>query len=164
MLMRSYILAAALFGLLLMSPGTSYATPPCIGSGCTLTINDGGTAGTGITAPTGANGVTGWLSGIFSQTAPLSTTPTVSSVTAVTTSTAQTVIAAGKKNFWRISNNSTSGDLSCTDDGSTPTATHWTIRIFATTMYETFRPGFVTPFAVQCIGITVTVPLVGMQI
>lgn len=165
--MRSFLMKLVFLVAVALAPLSASATAPCVGTGCVA-----GTAGTGITPPAGATGAFGWLSGIYSQlqtlvtqTAALSGMPTISSVTSVNSTTAATVITAGSKNFWRVTNANTTGDLACTDDGSTPTATHWTIRIFATVMYEAMRPGFVSSAAVQCIGISpgVTVNLVGGQ-
>jgi hypothetical protein len=94
---------------------------------------------------------------------PLSTAPTISGVTSVTSSAASTAFTAATRNFLRLASNNPSGgsDLGCTDDGSTPTASHWDIRVFATTFYEAMRPGFVSNQAIQCNGITGTVAFVG---
>ena len=52
--------------VLAVTPSTACAPPtqPVSGS---VTSNDGGAAGTGISPPAGASGVTGWLSGIYQK-------------------------------------------------------------------------------------------------
>jgi hypothetical protein len=103
------------------------------------------------------------LANVDSQTKALSTAPTISGTTSVLSSAASTVFTAATRNFLRLTNTNaaTGSDLGCTDDGSTPTATHWNIRVFASTFYEAMRPGFVSNQAIQCIGITGTVAFVG---
>jgi hypothetical protein len=105
----------------------------------------------------------GDLANLDSQTKALSVTPATSGVTSVSSASVSTVIAAGVKNFWSIANNNVAGgsDLVCTDDGSTPSATHWRIRVYAAGFYEAMRPGFVSALAVQCIGYSATVPILG---
>jgi hypothetical protein len=105
----------------------------------------------------------GDLGNTDSQTKALSVAPTISGVTSVTSSAVSTVFPAATRNFLRLSNNNaaTGSDLGCTDDGSTPTANHWNIRVFATTFYEAMRQGYVSNQGIQCIGITGTVAFVG---
>lgn len=114
---------------------------------------------------TGANdtSATALLGTINTQTQALSSTPSISSTTSITSGAAISVFAGASRNFIRLSNNNTAtgSDLGCTDDGSTPTATHWNIRVFPTTFYEAMRPGFISALAIQCIGISGTVSFVG---
>lgn len=92
-------------------------------------------------------------------------TPTASGVTSVTSGSASTVFSATSRSFFRIANLNTYGsyDLGCTDDGTTPSSTNYTIRVYASGFYEAFRPGFVSAAAIQCIGLGGTVTIKGEQ-
>lgn len=92
-------------------------------------------------------------------------TPTASGVTSVTAGSASTVFSAGSRSFFRIANLNTSGsyDLGCTDDGSTPTSSNYTIRVYAAGVFEASKPSFVSSAAVKCIGLGGTVTIKAEQ-
>ena len=164
--MKRFLLAACL----LIAGAERAAASYIPGTDPTVQDNTANTAA-GIGAPadsawsgSGSGTVVAILKAIIATLSNIGT-PTVSGVTSVASGSASTVFSAGSRSFWRIANLNTSGsyDLGCTDDGTTPSSSNYTIRVYASGFYEATRPGFVSTASIQCIGIGGSVTIKGVQ-
>lgn len=87
----------------------------------------------------------------------VSATPSVSATSTLSSASATTVIAAGSRIFFRLTNTGAAGssDIGCTDDGTAATVTNYSIRLFANGgSYEAAPPGFVSSAGISCIGLS----------
>ncbi len=78
--------------------------------------------------------------------------PTVSGVTSLTAGSSSQIFGAGNRNAYRIANTTASsgGDVLCTDDGSTPSSTNYSFRVYATTVDLEALPNPLSNQALNC--------------
>jgi hypothetical protein len=93
-----------------------------------------------------------------------SVTPTIcqggtgSPVTSVGTTPTLVCAAGTARSYWRIANNAAAGGsyVYCTDDGSTPTLTHWTFVAYAQGYQDTTGMQVISPAALSCVASAAT--------